>query len=214
MPDKIDSHSEVPNISPEKKVTLNTSFSCDSCLSGAEKYSELFNHGTCTNCGAPLEQFSATLTEKGEAEIKGSFLLLYSKEDMAETASEVVSELAKHGIGAIDVHDVIDGSQTSVVSANLSFVMDIAAGVLVFPSKNLENQKTISTCLNEAIIKKVEKSKPLIPVYTEKNILGTVPFGLKDTAGINWDGKASDRRAINKDKALSDLQGLAKKNTS
>ena len=157
MTDKVDARPEVNNNFPEKKVTLNTSFSCGSCHSGAEKYSELFNHGTCTNCGSPLEQFSATLTEKGETEIKGSFLLLYTKEDMDKTAGEVISEFTKNGVGIVDVHDIIDGSQTSVVSANLSFVMDLTAGVLVIPSEKLENDKVISTCLSNATIKKSRK---------------------------------------------------------
>lgn len=215
MPDKVDARLSVQNNLPEKKVVLNTSFSCSWCSSGAEKYSELFNHGTCRNCGAPLEQFSATLTEKGESEIKGSFLLLYSKEDMDKTAGEVISELVKNGVGIVDAHDIIDGSQTSVVSANLSFVMDIAAGVLIIPSENLENDKAISTCLNDAIFKKVENKKILIPLYTAKNISTKVPFGLLDTAGINWDGKVDNFRAfINKEKAVNDLQKIVRQNTS
>ncbi len=215
MTDNIDSQSEVPKISPEKIITLNTSFSCSSCHSGAEKYSELFDHGTCRNCGAPLKQFSATLTEKGETEIKGSFLLLYSKEDMDKTAGEVVSEFAKNGVGIVDVHDIIDGSQTSVVSANLSFVMDLTAGVLVIPSESLEKDKVISTCLSNATIKKVENKKRLIPIYTEDNISGKIPFGLLGTVGINWDGKVENRRAMaGKDRTINQLQELAKKNTS
>ena len=214
MTDNIDSNAEVPKISPEKKVTLNSSFSCNSCSGGAEKYSELFNHGTCRNCGAPLERFSATLTEKGETEIKGSFLLLYSKEDMEKTASEVISELSENGVGIIDAHDIIDGSQTSVVSANLSFVMDLTAGVLIIPSENLENDNAISTCLSNATFKKKENNKLLIPLYTKDNMSGKIPFGLQDTVGINWDGKVENLRALIKDRALNDLQGLAKKNTS
>ena len=214
MTDNIDSNAEVPKISPEKKVTLNSSFSCNSCSGGAEKYSELFNHGTCRNCGAPLERFSATLTEKGETEIKGSFLLLYSKEDMEKTASEVISELSENGVGIIDAHDIIDGSQTSVVSANLSFVMDLTAGVLIIPSENLENDNAISTCLSNATFKKIENNKLLIPLYTKDNMSGKIPFGLQDTVGINWDGKVENLRALIKDRALNDLQGLAKKNTS
>ncbi|MFH1971287.1 MAG: hypothetical protein ABIJ05_02790 [Patescibacteria group bacterium] len=213
MTDRVDARSTSSNI-PEKKVTLNTSFSCNSCGSGAEKYSELFNHGTCRNCGAPLEQFSATLTEKGETVIKGSLLLIYSKTEMEKTASEVTSELGKNGVGIIDAHDIIDGSQTSVVSANLSYVMDIAAGVLIIPSEHLENEQAISTCLNDAIFKKVEKNKLLIPLYTVENISSKLPFGLVDTAGINWDGKVDDIRAMDRDRAINDIQELVTKNTS
>lgn len=215
MPDRIDVRHDVGNSVPEKKVTLNTSFSCNSCGSGAEKYSELFNHGTCINCGAPLEQFSATLTEKGESEIKASFLLLYSKEDMEKTAINVTSELGKTGIGVVDAHDIIDGSQTSVVSANLSFVTDLTAGVLIIPSEHLEKEHAINSCLNDVIFRNVEKNKLLIPIYTEENISKKVPFGLLGIAGINWDGKLDDMRAfVNKEKAINDLQGFILKNTS
>lgn len=213
MSDKIDSGAEVSKNLPEKKITLNTSFSCNSCASGAEKYSELFDHGTCKNCGAPLEQLSATLTEKGEKEAKGSFLLLYSKKDMEKTANEIVSELDKKGIGIIDAHDIIDGSQTSVVSANLSFVMSLTAGVLIVPSNNLENDKAISTCLSNATIQNIENNKQLIPIYTSENISTKIPFGLHDTVGVNWDGKVKNFRAIiGRDRALNFIQETAKEN--
>lgn len=214
MTDNIDARSSVQNNSPEKKLTLNASFICNHCAGGAETYSELFDHGTCRNCGAPLEQFSATLTEKGEAEIKGSFLLLYSKEDMGKTAGEVALELGKNGVGIIDAYDIIDASQTSVVSVNLSFVMDLAAGVLVIPSEHLKNDKAISTCLDNAIFKKIENKKIIIPIYTTKNISTRIPFGLTDTMGINWDGKVDDIRVLDKDRVISSLQGLIVKNTS
>ena len=200
--------------SNEKKVILNASFSCPSCASGAEKYSELFDHGTCVNCGAPLKEFSATITETGEKEIKSSVLLLYSKEDMAGLAKEVTDELKNKGIRVIDAHDIIDGSQTSVVSANLAFVMDKTAGVLVIPSEHLEDDHAIATCFGNAVVQKVEKSKKLVPIYTVDNTKGEVPFGLIDTVGINWDGKVDDMRATDKNRALPYIQEFIKENAS
>lgn len=199
----------------EKKVVLSASFTCPHCASGAEKYSELFDHGTCVNCGAPLKEFSATITETGEKEIKSSVLLLYSKEDMKDFAKEVIKELNQNDIRVVDAHDIIDGSQTSVVSANLAFVMDKTAGVMVIPSEHLEDDPVIATCLGNAIVQKVEKSRKLVPIYTEENINGKIPFGLTDTVGINWDGKVDDRRAISdKSRALPYIHEFIKENAS
>jgi len=92
MPDRKDiTQPQQPD--EEKVVSLTSSYSCPACASGAEKYSDLFGHGTCVNCGNPLEQFSATLTETGEKELKASFMLLYSKEDMDKTAKKVIEDL-------------------------------------------------------------------------------------------------------------------------
>jgi hypothetical protein len=213
MTDNLDTR--LPQENTEKKLDLIASFTCPACASGAEKYSELFDHGTCVNCGNPLEQFSATLTETGEKEIKSSLLLIYSKDDMAKMAEDVTAELKRNRINIVDVHDIIDGSQTSVVSANLSFVMDKTAGVLVIPSQHLEDNPVVSTCLNNAIIQKVENSKKLIPIYTEENISVKAPFGLTDTVGINWDGKVDNIRAIvDKERSIDYLHQLADENTS
>lgn len=201
--------------SADKKIVLNTSYGCPYCGSGSEKYSELFNHGTCVNCGSPLEQFSATLTEKGEQTIKGSVLLLYSKEDMTNTAKEIMEELGKNGVRAIDVHDIIEGSKTSVVSGNLSFVMGKTAAILIVPSKHLEDSPVIATCLNNAIIEKVEGSKKIIPIYTSENASVKVPFSLMNIVGVNWDGGASDRRGVvDRERALTSFQQMVVQNTS
>ena len=196
-----------------KEVTLNASFSCPYCAGGAEKYSELFDHGTCVNCGAPLEQFRATITEKGEQEIKRSVLLLYSKDDMAKTAGDVVEELKQNGINVIDAHDIIDGSQTSVVSANLAFIMDKTAAVLVIPSEHLDDDPVISTCLNNAITQKVEGSKRLIPIYTQEN-MGKASFGLVGIAGIDWDGEVHNHLGIDKLRAISHIHQFVDENAS
>jgi hypothetical protein len=198
----------------DRKVVLNTSFSCSSCASGAEKYSELFHQGTCVNCGAPLEQFYATLTEKGEQELKASVILLYSGEDAVETARNVTTELERDGIKVIDVHDIIDGSKTSVVAANLAYVMDKAALSLVVPSQHLETDPIIATCVGEAVFRSIERSKKIIPVYTRENISMGAPFGLTDITGIDWDGNAGDARvAVEKTRALVHLHRFVAENT-
>jgi phenolic acid decarboxylase len=202
------------SVDNEKKIILNASFTCPYCASGAEHYHELFDHGTCVNCGAGLKEFSASITEKGEKEIKNSVLLLYSNEDMARLAQDVVVELQSEGIGVVDVYNIIDGSQTSVVSANLAFVMDKTAGVLVIPSEHLEDNPAIATCFGNALVQKIETSKKLIPVYTTENIKGKIPFGLIDTMGINWDGKVGDRRTLDKDMAFSSIREFVRENSS
>jgi hypothetical protein len=203
---------DVGEISAEKKIVLNTSFNCPNCASGAEHYSELFDHGTCVNCGAPLEQFSATLTEKGEQEIKSSLLLLYSKDDMAKTAEEVVTELGKDGIRVVDAYDIIDGSKTLVLAGNLAFVMGKTAAVLVIPSEHLEDDQAIATCLGEAIVKSVNEAKKIIPIYTAENIT-KASFGLVNLAGVNWDGKVvSDMYTIDKSRVLPMLHDSINEN--
>jgi len=215
MVDNIDV-SEISN--KENKVTLNASYHCPSCASGAEHYSELFNHGTCVNCGAPLEKFEATLTEKGESELKKSVVLLYSDKDTKELAREVTEEFKKNDIGIVDIHDLMNGSQTSVLSANLSYVMDTTAATIVIPSDHLKEDAVINTSLSDALMKRIERGKPVVvPVYTADSLKNerNVPFGLIDKAGINWDGKSELFAAkISKERALTQMQDLVIKNSS
>src|SRR3972149_8775090 len=200
---------EIKRASLENEVSLNTSYRCPHCASGAEKYSELFDHGTCRNCGGPLEQFYSTLTEKGEKEIRESVLLIYSQEDMKENAAKVIKDLNEHGIKVIDANDIIEGSQTSVISGNLSFVMDKASSTLVIPSAHIEDDVAIRTCLANAIMQRIERAKTIIPVYFEGNSKIKPPFGLVDIAGINWDGKAHrEPFLLDKPRAIDDLKKL------
>jgi len=92
--------------------------------------------------------------------------------------------------------------------------MDVTAGVLVIPSQHLEDNPGISTCLSNAVIRKVEGSTKVLPIFTKENISGKVPFGLIDIIGINWDGDTNMEMTVNKSRAITHLHSFVEENTS
>jgi len=196
-----------PNISDkEKKITINSTFSCVSCGRGGEKYSEVFSEGKCDGCGAPVESFYATITEIGKEKLQRMVLLL-SAEDIGQKLEEIISELKQNGIGVINGRDIIDGSQIATAATNLSFVARNTIFTLVISSEGIKKDPIVEAVVSDAYFNSEEKEIILVPIVFDQAGFNNLPFGLRTKVGCNWSSESNEkmRFLVSKEELFKDI---------
>jgi len=196
-------------MSEKEPIKITSVFSCAHCMSGSNYYSELFDHGTCKNCGAGLSEFYSTVTEIGRRKIERSVMLIYA-DDISEIVENMKSELQSNGIGTIDIHDIISGSHPQELGANIAHLMENTMYSFVVPSRKIETDKQIKTVLNAALMDKMEgkdKSPILVPILVNSESVNYTPYFIKDIVGAKWNESVKgDHYAISKDQFISQIR--------
>jgi hypothetical protein len=171
----------------KQTIEVMHTFICPNCDSASETYSEVFRNGMCRNCGGPLRDFKASISEMGENTLRRSLFLL-SGEDTKKAVKSIIEELQAEGINVIDADDIILGSITPQLAANLTFVMKHTLATLVVPSEGLEKRRAIRACLNSSFSEThVDGSNiRLVPIFTSPESKQYTPPLLSDTVGIAW----------------------------
>ncbi len=148
--------------------------------------------------------------EEAEKLQKTSLLVMYSRQDMADTALEVIKELREAGLNVIDINDKIaDGSWVGESDK----ILENTPAVLVIPSKSIKEDGLVKDAVYRADMLRVEKRKRIVPIFFQANANVSIG-GLGSLAGINWDGETEGIQNFDKTAAFGHLKTFVAQNTN
>lgn len=183
-----------------ERVDLRTStFRCQYCNSGAEKFSDVFAEGKCVSCGGPAGVVVEISRPEDAEKLEKAIVLVYAKADV-EKAKEIMNEMTEQGIDVIDPMIIADNEQAGNKMNVLSFLVDKAKYTLVIPSRQISNDPLVASAVESGLMN--EKNK-IVPLYPDDSYQGKASF-LDTRMGVVW-GKAS-MRAIPKDQFIGQLK--------
>jgi len=191
--------------SPQESITILSSFICDSCSSGSEKYHEVFCNGTCNGCGAPVKEFEATITEVGLDLLKKSVLVVSHKE-IDEQVDEIIAVLDENGINVMKAIEIVEGTKIGQAAENLAFVSRNAAYTFFVISENLNTDQVTNVLLGDLLFGDHDEVPKIVPVYINEDSYKHIPSFLIDRRGVNWNGSEEHRNYGSRERTLTHIK--------
>lgn len=197
--------SGVNDESSQEEITILSSFKCDSCGIGSEKYHEVFCDGSCGNCGAPVKEFEATITEVGLDLLNKSILIL-SHVEVDDQVNQMIEVLSENGIYAIKSVDIIENTTADQVVENLAFVSRNVAFTFVVSSENIDSDKATNVLLSDLLFGDHGKESRVIPVYIDEKSFQNRQMFMIDRKGINWNGLEESSHYSSRERSIEFLK--------
>jgi len=183
----------------EKTELRHSTFSCAACGSGTEKFSKLFNNGTCNHCGNPASVVVETSHPEDIKRIQESVVVLYSKND-EKIANSIMAEMRDSGISVIDPKLIAENEKAGNKANTLSYLADESKYVMVIPAPGgqLSDDRLIAASVEGVFAGNRNKVVPLYPdnTYRGRSLM------LEDRMGVNWTNE-SDRRGMDKNRFIN-----------
>ena len=204
-------HIQTGDNGQQENLKLMSTFACEYCGSGTETYSKLFSNGTCRNCGGPVKDFYATITETGAEKLTKSVLIIAAG-DSQEKVEEMVAELNSIGVEALTAQEIVEGVQKPQATSSLTLVAQSTAYTLIVPSPGLEQDLVARATMNAILLESMEKEIKIVPVYFGKESFQHLSGFFQTRTGIDWNNLNLGHHSLPREKALRDFKAKLAQN--